>query len=53
MGSRYNILIGKPEGSDHWGEWENDVKCDDVAWISLAQGRVQWWDNTVMSFWVL
>jgi hypothetical protein len=56
MGERrglYRILVGKPEGKKPLGRprhrWEDnitmdlqEVECEGVDWIELAQNRVRW-----------
>jgi hypothetical protein len=57
MRSRCRIFVGKGKEISEWGKWENsvkmDVKYDDVDWIHLSQGRLQWHVNMVMSLRVL
>ena len=49
----YRVLVGKPEGKNHWGDLGIDgwimrmdlqeVGCGYVDWIGLAQDRDRWW----------
>jgi hypothetical protein len=62
MGERrnaYRLLVGKPEGMNHWedqdvGGWMDlvEVEWDDVDWIGLAQNRDRWTAlvNSVLTF---
>jgi hypothetical protein len=55
----YMILVGKPEGKNHWkdqdvGGWAMDLReigWDGMDWIDLAQDSDQWKAlvNTVMN----
>jgi hypothetical protein len=51
-------------GKTTWEAWEGEdtikmdliaTGCEDVYWLQVAQGRVQWWAfvNTVMNLQVL
>jgi len=51
--SIYRVLVGKPEGKRPLGRprhrWEDNIKmdlqevgCEGMAWIKLAQGRDRW-----------
>jgi len=57
--------VGKPEGKRLLGRprrsWEDNIKmdlqevgCEGMDWIDLAQNRDSWWAlvNEVMNFWV-
>jgi hypothetical protein len=58
----YRILVGKPEGKDHWedqdvGGWtflkwilRREIGWDSINWIDLVQDRDQWRAlvNTIM-----
>ena len=57
--------MGKPEGKRLLGRprrsWEDNIKmdlqevgCEGMDWIDLAQNRDSWWAlvNEVMNFWV-
>jgi hypothetical protein len=59
----YRILVGKPEGINHWEDLDVDgwtilkrdlreTDWDGIDWIDLAQDRDQWRApvNTVMNF---
>jgi hypothetical protein len=61
----YRILVGKPEGKilleRHRNRWEDNTKmdlqevgCEGMDWIKLAQDRDRWWAivNAVMNLWV-
>jgi hypothetical protein len=59
-GNAYRILVGKPEGRNHWedqdvGGWTilkwNLERWDGIDWIGMAQDREQWRAlmNTVMN----
>jgi hypothetical protein len=66
MGERrgvYRVLVGKPEGKRPLGRprprWEDsnkmdlqEVECEGMDWIELAQDRDTWWVivNAVISF---
>ena len=66
MGERrgvYRILIGKPEGKRQLGrsrrKWDDNIKkdlqdvgCEGMDWIDVAQDRDRWWAlvNAVMNF---
>ena len=50
----YRVLVGKPEGKRPLGElkhiWEDNIKtdlqevgCEVMDWIELAQDRNRWW----------
>jgi len=57
MGERrgvYRVLVGKPEGKRPLGRpkrwWEDNIKmdlqevgCEGMDWIELAQNRGSWW----------
>jgi len=58
----YRVLVGKPEGKRPLGRprcrWEDnikmdlqDVECEGMYWIELAQNRDRWWAfvNAVMN----
>jgi len=45
----YRVLVGKPEGRNHWGDlgvdgWMDlqEVGCGYMDWIGLAQDRERW-----------
>jgi len=48
----YRVLVGKPEGKNHWGDQGVDgdnikmdlqeVGCEGMDWIELAQARDRW-----------
>jgi hypothetical protein len=59
----YKVLVRKPEGKRPLGRprrrWEDNIKmdfqevvCEGMEWIELAQGRDRWWAfvNAVMNF---
>ena len=59
----YRVLVGKPEGKTPLGRpgcrWEDntkldlqEVRCEAIDWIELAQDRDRWWAlvNAVMNF---
>ena len=61
----YGVLVGKPEGKRPLGRcrhrWEDNIKldlqevgCEGMDWIELAEGRDRWWAlvNAVMNLWV-
>jgi len=61
----YRVLVGKPEGKRPLGRfrhiWEDNIKmdlqevgCECVDWIELAQDRDRWRAlvNAVMNLWV-
>jgi hypothetical protein len=61
----FRVLVGKPEGNRPIGRprhrWEDnitidlqEVGCEDMDWIYLAQDRDRWWavGNAVMNLWV-
>jgi hypothetical protein len=61
MRNAYEIFVGKSDTSCHLGDLgvHDNIKmeikervCEDVDWIQLAHGRVQWWHhvNTVWIF---
>jgi len=58
----YRVLVGKPEGKRPFGRprcrWEDNIKmnlqevgCEGMDWIELAQDRDRWWAlvNVVMN----
>jgi len=58
----YGVLVGKPEGRRPLERtelrWEDNIKmdlqevgCEDINWIELAQDRDSWWAlvNAVMN----
>ena len=62
----HKIFMRKPEGKRPLGRprhrWEDNIKmdlqevrCEGVDWIELAQDRDRWWAlvNVVMTLWVL
>ena len=59
----YSVLVGKPEGKRTLGRsrrrWEDsnkmdlqEVGCEGMDWIKLAQDRDRWWAlvNEIMNF---
>ena len=63
--SIYRVLVGKPEGKRPLGRpklgWEDNIKmdlqeveCESMDWIELAEDRDRWWAcvNAVMNLWV-
>ena len=63
--SIYRVLVGKPEGKRPLGRpklgWEDNIKmdlqeveCECMDWIELAEDRDRWWAcvNAVMNLWV-
>jgi hypothetical protein len=62
MRNAYNILVGNPEGNEHFEDprcrWEDNIKmylkkvgCEDFGWFYLVEGKVRWRAsvNTVMN----
>ena len=61
----FRVLVGKPEGKRPLGRlrhswWDSikmdlqEVGCDGMDWIDVAQDRYRWWAllNVVMNRWV-
>jgi hypothetical protein len=61
----YRVLLGKPEGKRPLGRprcrWEDNINmdlqevvCESIDWIELAQGRDRWrvLVNAVIKLWV-
>ena len=61
-GGVYMVLVGKPEGKKPIGRarrtWQDNIKmdlqeveCESMDWIELAQDRDRWWTlvNVVMN----
>jgi hypothetical protein len=59
----YRVLVGKPEGKNPLGRprsrWEDNIKihlqevgCEGMDWIGLAQDRWRALVNAVMNLWV-